>query len=85
MVDALIDAIIVAASRPALVIACCALDWVIRAGRYWIPNQYKSSHWIAYWDVFRLLLNPGYFRGILTPGGYPARQQTRGGAVCRMV
>jgi microcin C transport system substrate-binding protein len=64
-VDALIEAIIAAQSRPALVTACRALDRVIRAGRYWIPNWYKASHWIAYWDVFdRPPAQPHYFRGI---------------------
>ncbi|MGA2894814.1 MAG: extracellular solute-binding protein [Xanthobacteraceae bacterium] len=64
-IDALIDAIIAADSRPALVTACRALDRVIRAGRYWIPNWYKASHWIAYWDVFgRPAAQPRYFRGI---------------------
>ncbi len=64
-VDALIDAIIAADSRPALVTACRALDRVIRVGRYWIPNWYKASHWIAYWDVFgRPAAQPRYFRGI---------------------
>jgi microcin C transport system substrate-binding protein len=64
-VDALIDAIIAADSRPALVTACRALDRVIRAGRYWVPNWYKASHWIAYWDVFtRPPAQPRYFRGI---------------------
>ncbi len=64
-VDALIDAIIAADSRPALVTACRALDRVIRAGRYWIPNWYKASHWIAYWDEFgRPAAQPRYFRGI---------------------
>ncbi len=64
-VDALIDAIIAADSRPALVTACRALDRVIRAGRYWIPNWYKASHWIAYWEVFgRPAAQPRYFRGI---------------------
>jgi microcin C transport system substrate-binding protein len=65
VVDALIDVIIAADTRPALVTACRALDRVIRAGRYWIPNWYKASHWIAYWDVFgRPLAQPRYFRGI---------------------
>ena len=65
VVDALIEAIIAADSRPALVTACRALDRVIRAGRYWIPNWYKASHWIAYWDVFgRPPAQPRYFRGI---------------------
>jgi microcin C transport system substrate-binding protein len=64
-IDALIDAIIAAESRPALVTACRALDRVIRAGRYWIPHWYKPSHWIAYWDVFgRPAAQPRYFRGI---------------------
>jgi microcin C transport system substrate-binding protein len=64
-VDALIESIIAAQSRPALVTACRALDRVIRSGRYWIPNWYKASHWIAYWDVFgRPPAQPRYFRAI---------------------
>ena len=64
-IDALIDAIMAAPSRPALTSACRALDRVIRAGRYWIPHWYKPSHWIAYWDVFgRPASQPRYFRGI---------------------
>jgi microcin C transport system substrate-binding protein len=64
-VDALIESIIAAGSRPALVTACRALDRVIRSGRYWISNWYKASHWIAYWDVFgRPPAQPRYFRGI---------------------
>jgi microcin C transport system substrate-binding protein len=63
--DALIETIIAAETRPALVTACRALDRVIRAGRYWIPQWYKPSHWIAYWDVFgRPPAQPRYFRGI---------------------
>ncbi len=65
VVDALIEAVIAADTRPALVAACRALDRVIRAGRYWIPQWYKPSHWIAYWDVFgRPPAQPRYFRGI---------------------
>jgi microcin C transport system substrate-binding protein len=64
-VDALIDAIVAADTRPALITACRALDRVIRAGRYWIPQWYKASHWIAYWDVFgHPPAQPRYFRGI---------------------
>jgi microcin C transport system substrate-binding protein len=64
-VDALIESIVAAGSRPALVTACRALDRVIRSGRYWISNWYKASHWIAYWDVFgRPPAQPRYFRGI---------------------
>jgi len=64
-IDALIDAVIAAPTRPALITACRALDRVIRSGRYWIPHWYKPSHWIAYWDVFgRPAAQPRYFRGI---------------------
>jgi microcin C transport system substrate-binding protein len=65
VIDALIEKVIAADSRPALVTACRALDRVIRAGRYWIPHWYKASHWIAYWDVFgRPGKQPTYARGI---------------------
>jgi microcin C transport system substrate-binding protein len=64
-IDALIDGIIAAPSRPELITACRVLDRVMRAGRYWIPHWYKPSHWIAYWDVFgRPPAQPRYFRGI---------------------
>jgi microcin C transport system substrate-binding protein len=72
-VDALIDAIVAAETRPALTTACRALDRVIRAGRYWIPQWYKASHWIAYWDVFgHPPAQPRYFRGIPDTWWYDA-------------
>jgi microcin C transport system substrate-binding protein len=65
VIDALIETVIAAQSRSALVTACRALDRVIRIGHYWIPQWYKPSHWIAYWDVFgRPPAQPRYFRGI---------------------
>jgi microcin C transport system substrate-binding protein len=65
VVDSLIETVIAADTRPALIAACRALDRVVRAGRYWIPQWYKPSHWIAYWDVFgRPPAQPRYFRGI---------------------
>src|SRR6202012_1240630 len=64
-VDALIDAIIAAETRPALPPACGALDRFFPPGRYWVPQWYKPSHWIAYWDVFgRPPAQPRYSRGI---------------------
>jgi len=64
-VDALVDIIIAAKTRPELVTACKALDRVIRAGRYWIPHWYLASHRIAFWDVFaHPAAQPRYFRGI---------------------
>jgi microcin C transport system substrate-binding protein len=52
VVDALIERVIAADNRPALVTACRALDRVLRSGRYWVPHWYKPAHWLAYWDVF---------------------------------
>ncbi len=79
-VDALIDAIIGANSRPALITACRALDRVIRSGRYWIPQWYKASHWIAYWDVFgRPERQPRYFRGIPDTWWYDPQKAAKTG------
>jgi microcin C transport system substrate-binding protein len=78
VIDTLIDTIIAADSRPALVTACRALDRVIRGGRYWIPNWYKASHWIAYWDVFgRPPAQPRYFRGIPDTWWYDAEKAAK--------
>jgi microcin C transport system substrate-binding protein len=65
VIDALIDKIIGADTRTAMVSACRALDRIIRCGRYWIPHWYKPTHWYAYWDVFaRPAANPRYARGV---------------------
>jgi microcin C transport system substrate-binding protein len=65
VIDALVDKIIAANSRPELVSACKSLDRVVRAGRYWVPHWYKASHWLAYWDMFdRPATKPRYGRGI---------------------
>jgi len=78
-IDALIDAIIAAPSRPALVTACRALDRVVRAGHYWIPHWYKPTHWIAYWDVFgRPPEQPRYFRGIPETWWYDPAKAAKG-------
>ncbi len=64
-IDALIEKIIAAESRPALTTACRALDRLFRGGRYWIAQWHKPSHWVAYWDVFaRPAIKPRYARGV---------------------
>lgn len=64
-IDAMIDLAIAADDREALTAACRALDRLIRAGRYWVPQWYKGSHWLAYWDTFgRPPKQPRYARGI---------------------
>ena len=72
-IDALIEQIIAAETRPALVTACRALDRVIRAGRYWVPHWYLASHRIAYWDVFGWPeKKPGFARGVPETWWYDA-------------
>ena len=52
IVDALIGNIIEAKSRDELVTACRALDRVLRAGHYWVPQWYKAAHNIAFWNRY---------------------------------
>lgn len=51
-VDALIDHIIAATSQEELETAVSALDRVLRAERFWIPQWFKDQHTIAYYDKF---------------------------------
>lgn len=51
-IDALVEKAIAAETRQELNAACRALDRVFRAGRYWIPQWYRTTHPIAYWDQF---------------------------------
>ena len=52
VIDALVERIVGANSREELTVACRAFDRVFRAGRYWIPQWYRTNHPLAYWDVF---------------------------------
>ncbi|MEA2829905.1 MAG: microcin transport system substrate-binding protein [Bradyrhizobium sp.] len=52
VVDAMVEQLIAADTRPKLVFAARALDRIIRAGRYWVPQWYANTHRLAYWDVF---------------------------------
>ncbi len=64
VVDALIEEAIAAKTRKDLEVRIKALDRVLRAKHIWVPNWYKGSHWIAYWDVFgRPDAKPPYDRG----------------------
>jgi microcin C transport system substrate-binding protein len=77
-VDALIDRIIDANTRPELVFAARALDRILRAGQYWIPHWYKASHRIAYWDVFgHPATTPRYSRGIPETWWYDADKSAK--------
>jgi len=52
VVDALIEKIIYAPNRTVLVTATHALDRVMLAGEYLVPNWYIGVHRLAYWDKF---------------------------------
>jgi len=68
VIDALIEKILAAETRADLTIACRAFDRVFRAGRYWVPQWYRATHPIAYWDLFA---HPGqpprYAQGVGAP------------------
>ena len=67
-IDALIEKAIGAETRTDLTIACRALDRVFRAGRYWVPQWYRSTHPIAYWDQFSHPEKPPrYAQGVGAP------------------
>jgi len=65
-VDALIEKILAARDRPALVVAVRALDRVLMWNRYFVPQWYKGSHNVAYWNKFdRPKTKPRYARGVI--------------------
>jgi microcin C transport system substrate-binding protein len=67
-IDALIQRAIEAETRTDLTFACRALDRVFRAGRYWVPHWFRSSHPIAYWDQFGHPEKPAkYGQGVGAP------------------
>ncbi len=67
-IDALVEKAIGAETRPELNTACRALDRLFRAGRYWIPQWYRTSHPIAYWDQFGHPPKPAkYAQGVGAP------------------
>ena len=62
VVDALVEKIIYADTREALITACHALDRVLLAGHYLVPNWYLAYHRIAFWNRFaRPEQTPLYF------------------------
>ena len=68
VIDALIEKIIGADNRADLTVACRAFDRVFRAGRYWVPQWYRTSHPIAYWDLFAHPEKPArYAQGVGAP------------------
>jgi microcin C transport system substrate-binding protein len=60
-IDALLDRLPAVASREELTALTRAMDRVLRAGHYWVPNWYQTEHRIAHWDLFgRPAVKPDY-------------------------
>ena len=73
VIDALIGKVVEAKSRAELEVVTRALDRVLRAGHYWVPQWYKPIHHIAHWDRFsRPAIKPRYDRGIVDTWWYDA-------------
>ncbi len=73
VLDALTDRAIEAKSRAELVAACRALDRVLRAGHYWVPQWYKAAHNIAFWNRYSWPeLKAKYDEGIIDTWWYDA-------------
>ena len=51
-VDRLNEVVMAATSLDELTVATKALDRVLRAERFWVPQWYKASHTVAYYDIF---------------------------------
>ena len=73
VIDALIDKVVEAKSRAELVTAARAIDRVLRAGHYWVPQWYKPVHTVAFWDEFsRPAVKPKYDEGVIETWWYDA-------------
>jgi len=65
VIDALIEKVIAAQTRADQIVAANALDRCLRAGHYWVPQWYKATYTLAYWDIFdRPKIAPLYDRGV---------------------
>ncbi|MEO1199749.1 MAG: extracellular solute-binding protein [Pseudomonadota bacterium] len=77
-IDALTEMVIAAESRDAQITAARALDRVLRAGRYWVPQWYNPAHNLAYWDAYgRPETKPPYNRAIVDTWWYDADKAER--------
>ncbi len=78
VVDALIDKILIAKNRDELRTACRAIDRVLRAGHYWVPEWFKPVHNIATWDKFsRPAIQATYDEGVLDTWWFDAEKAAK--------
>ncbi len=65
-VDRVIEVVLNADTKDKLTVATHALDRVLRAERFWVPQWYKNRHTVAYFDMFEYPENmPPYALGEL--------------------
>ena len=78
VVDALTAKVLEAQSRDDLEAAMRALDRVLRAGHYWVPQWYKASHTVAHWNKYsRPETKPLYDRGIVDTWWFDAEKASK--------
>lgn len=71
VIDALIDKALAATTRQELLTATRAIDRILRAGHYWVPQWSKASHNVAAWNKFSWPdTKPDYNRGIIETWWY---------------
>jgi microcin C transport system substrate-binding protein len=51
-VDRLTEVVLAAQTKDALTVATKALDRVLRAERFWVPQWHKGKHTVAYYDMY---------------------------------
>jgi microcin C transport system substrate-binding protein len=51
-VDALIEVVMAAKTKDELTTATRALDRALRLERFWVPQWYKNTHTVAYYDMY---------------------------------
>lgn len=74
-IDRLIEVVMAADNRDSLTVATKALDRVLRAERFWVPQWFKSTHWVAYYNKFEHPENlPPYALGELSFWWYNAEK-----------
>jgi microcin C transport system substrate-binding protein len=77
-IDALLDKVVEAKSREELNTAGRALDRALRSERFWVPNWYKGTYWLAFWDKYgRPAIKPKYDRGIVDTWWYDEAKAKR--------
>jgi microcin C transport system substrate-binding protein len=78
VVDALLERVVESGDWDSFVAASRALDRVLRVIHLWVPQWYKATHWLAYWDMFqRPPEKPAYDTGILDTWWYDPEKATR--------